>query len=354
MPLSPSAMTSGDGLPDRRDWLLRMGGLACAGLLPLGCSRRPTGEAASADPVMRFPGKIPMRVVNSRPPCLETPWRYFREDLTPNEAFFVRWHLQAIPTMVDLRTWRLKLGGWVEHPLELSLDELRRMSATSLAAVNQCSGNSRGLSSPRVPGGQWTNGAMGNARWTGVPLRDLLRRAGLKAGSVQVVFNGLDEGPLPSVPDFLKALDVERASQPEVLIAYEMNGAPLPLLNGFPVRLVVPGWYATYWVKSLSEITVEPHPFDGYWMVKAYKIPDAPNGVESPEHLAEKTVPISRLNVRSFFTEPDLSAGIPLGQPYPLQGIAFDGGDGIRQVDVSTDGGQSWLPAELGEDLGRF
>jgi sulfite dehydrogenase (cytochrome) subunit A len=139
-----------------------------------------------------------------------------------------------------------------------------------------------------------------------------------------------------------------------VLIAYEMNGAPLPLLNGFPVRLVVPGWYATYWVKSLSEITVVPHPFDGYWMVKAYKIPDAPNGVESPEHLAEKTVPISRLNVRSFFTEPDLSAGIPFGQPYPLQGIAFDGGDGIRQVDVSTDGGQNWLPAELGEDLGRF
>jgi sulfite dehydrogenase len=310
--------------------------------------------SAEPDLVLRFPEKIPLRVVNSRPPCLETPWREFREDLTPNEAFFVRWHLEVIPTTVDVSTWRLKVAGHIERPLEWSLADLRGMKSTSLVAVNQCSGNSRSLFAPRVPGGQWFNGAMGNARWTGVPLRDLLDKAGLKAGSVQVTFQGLDKGPLPSVPDFVKALAVDHCDQPEVLVAYAMNDAPLPLLNGFPVRLVVPGWYATYWVKSLSTITVLPHAFDGYWMAKAYKIPVAPNGVETPDHLAEQTVPINRMNVRSFFTTPDPDATLPLGQPCSLDGIAFDEGKGIRQVDVSADSGRTWQAAELGRDLGNY
>ncbi len=124
---------------------------------------------------------------------------------------------------------------------------------------------------------------MGNARWTGVRLRDLLQRAGLRAGAVQVSFDGLDEGPLPSVPDFVKALDVDHARQPEVLVAYEMNGAPLPMLNGFPARLVVPGWYATYWVKALTNITVLDHRFTGFWMATAYQIPATPGANESPQ-----------------------------------------------------------------------
>jgi len=188
----------------------------------------------------------------------------------------------------------------------------------------------------------------------GKVLRDLLRRAGLKAKALQVSFQGLDEAPLPSVSDFVKALDVSHALSPDVLVAYEMNGAPLPMINGFPIRLIVPGWYATYWVKSLAEITVLPHRFDGFWMAKAYKIPATPNGVESPDHLAEKTVPINRLNVRSFFTSPGSSAKVSVGQPCPLDGIAFDGGKGIRKVEVSLDGGQSWQAGEVGEDLGRY
>jgi DMSO/TMAO reductase YedYZ molybdopterin-dependent catalytic subunit len=303
---------------------------------------------------MRFPQKIAMRVVNDRPPCLETPWRFFREDFTPNEAFYVRWHLEAIPTTVDVRTWRLKVGGEVSTPLDLSMDDLRRMEPTSLVAVNQCSGNSRSHSQPRVPGGQWGNGAMGNARWTGVPLRDLLHRAGLKAGAVQVTFNGLDEGPLPSVPDFIKALDVDHAREPEVLVAYEMNGQPLPMLNGFPARLVVPGWYATYWVKALTDITVLSHPFEGYWMAKAYKIPDNADASESPDALAAKTVPINRFNVRSFLVRPEPEESLPAGRPYPLEGIAFDGGRGIKQVQFSTDGGASWSDALLDPDLGKY
>lgn len=295
-----------------------------------------------------------MRVINDRPPCLETPWSAYRHDLTPNDAFYVRWHLQIIPTAVDTRTWRLRVRGHVAHPLELSLDELRRMEPVSVVAVNQCSGNSRGLFTPQMPGAQWRNGAMGNARWTGVRLRDLLQRAGLKAGAVDVSFDGLDNGGLPSIPDFIKSLPVDEARREDVLLAYEMNGEPLPLLNGFPLRLVVPGWYATYWVKALSEITVLPHPFDGFWMAKAYRIPTTANAVEKPSELAQVTVPINKMNVRSFLTSHQDGAQVAVAQPCELSGIAFDGGSGIKQVEVSTDGGQTWQIASLDADLGRY
>ena len=327
---------------------------AGAMLLPVGCARRTPTPAVEIDSLARFPGKAPMRVVNDRPPCLETPWRYFREDLTPNEAFYVRWHLQAIPTDIDMATWRLRIDGAVDSPLELSMADLQRIAADEIVAVNQCSGNSRSLLSPRVAGAQWRTGAMGNARWGGVSLARLLHRAGVKKDAVQVTFDGLDEGPLASVPDFVKALDIDQALQPEVTIAYAMNGAPLPGLNGFPVRLVVPGWYATYWVKMLHRITVLPKVFDGYWMAKAYRLAPTPNGNEDPEHLATHLVPISKLNVRSFFTTPDDGAEIPVGRPCALDGIAFDGGSGIRTVEVSADEGATWTEATLDTDLGKF
>jgi sulfite dehydrogenase (cytochrome) subunit A len=341
---------------DRRSWLRWAALASAATVLPPGCARRPeaVSDATPADAPLRFPGKVPMRAYNDRPPVLETPWEYFQHDLTPNDAFFVRWHLELIPTSVDLRSWRLKVAGHVERPLELSLDELRRMEPASVVAVNQCSGNSRSQFTPRVPGGQWYNGAMGNARWTGVRLRDLLRRAGLKAKALQVSFQGLDEGPLPTTPDFVKALDVSHALTPDVLVAYEMNGAPLPMLNGFPVRLIVPGWYGIYWIKSLTTITVLPHAFTGFWLTKAYLIPNTPNGNETPEALAVNTVPINRMNVRSFFARPEAGERLPAGRPAELNGIAFDGGHGIRRVEVSADGGATWADARLGPDLGRY
>lgn len=341
---------------DRRAWLRRLTLAGAAATLSAGCSRRPApvAEVLPADAPLRFPGKVPMRVINDRPPCLETPWSAYRHDLTPNDAFYVRWHLQVIPTAIDPRTWRLKVRGHVEHPLELSLDELRRMEPVSLVAVNQCSGNSRGLFTPQMPGAQWRNGAMGNARWTGVRLRDLLERAGLKAGAVEVVFDGLDHGGLPSIPDYIKSLPVDEARRQDVLLAFEMNGEPLPLLNGFPLRLVVPGWYATYWVKALSDITILPHPFDGFWMAKAYRIPTTSNAVEKPGELAQVTVPINKMNVRSFLTSHEDGARVAVAQPCELSGIAFDGGSGIKQVEVSTDGGQTWQLARLDGDLGRY
>jgi sulfite dehydrogenase len=352
------------GAVNRREWLRAAVALGLGGALPFGCARQPPPIAETgADELLRFPGKLPLRALNDSPPNLETPWRYYRDDLTPNDAFFVRWHLQFIPTTVDLRTWRLKVGGHVERELALSMDDLRRMPASSLVAVNQCAGNSRGLAEPHVPGAQWGNGGMGNARWTGVPLRDVLSRAGVRAGAAEVTFAGMDRSgyrtepgpnqPEFAVPDFVKGLDLERARSPEILVAYEMNDAPLPMLNGFPARLIVPGWYGTYWVKALSEITILPERFDGFWMSKAYRIP-APGTTDVPGKLAEKTVPITRMNVRSFFVSPAPDTQVVHGQIQLLDGIAFDGGSGIRSVEVSLDGGQSWQPADLGDDLGPF
>ena len=133
-----------------------------------------------------------------------------------------------------------------------------------------------------------------------------------------------------------------------------MNGAPLPMLNGFPARLVVPGWYGDYWVKNLWEITAIDHVLDNFWTKSAYRIPDTPCGCVAPGTTPGRTVPINRMNVRSFITAPQKGTRVPIGQPVPLKGIAFDGGDGIQEVQVSDDGGATWHRAQLGTDLGRY
>src|SRR4051812_18078009 len=223
----------------RRQWIRWAGLSGTVALTSGGCQRPvPSLEEQPADAPVRFPGKVPMRTLNDRPPCLETPWEYFAQDLTPNEAFYVRWHLQVIPTEVDLRQWRLRVGGAVNKSLELSMADLKRLPAISITAVNQCSGNSRSLFRPQPAGGQWGNGAMGNARWTGVKLRDVLDRAGLDAKALEVSFMGLDRGGAPGIPDYIKTLPIDKARDSNVMIAYAMNDAPIPLLNGFPVRLV--------------------------------------------------------------------------------------------------------------------
>ncbi len=319
-----------------------------------GCGRGGATRAGDAAPsALRFPQKAAdLILLTDRPPNLEMPMRYLRHDLTPNEAFFVRWHLAGVRTDLDRQTFRLRLRGHVERPLDLSLDDLEKLETVELEAVNQCAGNGRALSAPRVPGIQWTQGALGNARWRGVRLCDLLARAGLRAGAVEVAFRGADLAPLPTVPRFEKSLQLARALDPEVLVAFAMNGAPLPLLNGFPCRLVVPGWYSTYWVKALEEITVTTARFEGYWMAKAYRIPEGADASESPAALAQATRPIGPMNVRSFLVPPD-PAMLLAGSSIPLEGVAFDGGAGIRRVEVSADGGVTWGDARLEPDRGR-
>lgn len=302
-----------------------------------------------------FPGKGRMILQRVRPPLLETPMRVFDKDVfTPNDQFFVRWHWSDIPTAIDVDAFRLKVGGHVDTPLSISLAQLLRLPRVEIAAVNQCSGNSRGLFQPRVPGAQWGNGAMGNARWLGVRLRDILDRAGVKSGARQVRFGGLDKPLVPDGPDFLKTLDIDHARDGEVTVAFGMNGEQLPLLNGFPCRLVVPGWYSTYWVKMLDTIEVLSEPDTNYWMAKAYKIPTAPGANVAPGTKDFPSVPINRMIPRSWVTSFDDGQRVAFAPVLPVGGIAMGGDHGVAKVDLSADGGHSWHIARLGPDHGRY
>jgi DMSO/TMAO reductase YedYZ molybdopterin-dependent catalytic subunit len=304
--------------------------------------------------LVAYPQKRPLIVVTQRPPQLETPFSVFGQNvITPNDAFFVRYHIPGLPLTIDPEKYRLEVKGEVQRPLSLSLAELKQLPEVSVTAVNQCSGNSRAFSTPRVGGGQWANGAMGNAAWKGARLKDVLEKAGVKAGAKQVTFDGLDIPAAPGVPDYIKALEIDHALDGESIVAYEMNGEALPVLNGFPVRLVVPGYYGTYWVKHLSEINVFARIFDGFWMNPAYRIPDTPDHSIEPGTTPAKTIPIAKLNVRSFLASHQDGANASR-KGVTLKGIAFDGGSGIREVALSDDAGATWKPAQLGRDFGRY
>jgi DMSO/TMAO reductase YedYZ molybdopterin-dependent catalytic subunit len=303
-----------------------------------------------------FPQKRDVILQRSRPPLIETPFDVFDQGVfTPNERFYVRWHLANIPTSIDPRTFRLDIRGHVNKTVSLTLNDLlRKFPRFEIAAVNQCSGNSRGFFSPRIPGGQWANGAMGNALWTGVRLKDLLEYAGVRANAVQVRFNGLDTGVIPPTPKFQKPLAIDHALDGDVMLAYAMNGEALPLLNGYPLRLVVPGWYATYWVKMVHDIEVLDKPDDTFWTAKAYLVPDNHFANVSPGQKGFAQVPINRMLPRSFFTNLKAGATTRAGQPTLVRGIAFGGINALKQVQFSANGGHSWVEANLGQDHGRY
>ena len=239
-------------------------------------------------------------------------------------------------------------------------DLLTRFKPVSVAAVNQCSGNSRSALEPRVPGGQWGNGAMGNAKWTGVPLRELLDAAKIMRDAMAVQFQGLDQGKGPEghgSRQFLKSLDLKDSVIDDCIVAYAMNDEPLPMLNGFPVRLVVPGYFATYWMKSLSWIRVLNVSDDNFWMKTGYRVPDTPNGSTTPEEFKTgkiKTVPISRMPARSFIIAPDGDTKLVAGLPVVIRGIAFSGYGSVEKLEVSIDDGNTWTPAQLGENFGPY
>jgi DMSO/TMAO reductase YedYZ molybdopterin-dependent catalytic subunit len=314
------------------------------------------GGPDSRQMTTEFPQKGAMILQRTRPPLLETPWDVFDKGVfTPNDQFYVRWHWADIPTDVDVKTFKLNVRGHVNQALSLSLDDiLHGLTRVELAAVNQCSGNSRGFFQPRVSGGQWANGAMGNARWAGVRLKDVLDRAGVKSGAVQVRFSGLDEPVVPDAPDFMKSLAIDHARDGEVMIAYAMNGEQLPLVNGFPLRLVVPGWYSTYWVKMLNDIEVLNQPDTNYWTKTAYTIPDTPRASITPGQTGVTMIPINRMVPRSFVTNMKSGATVSAGRPSQVRGIAFGGDSSVAAVDISTDSGKSWSPAQLGADQGKY
>ncbi|HLE88395.1 MAG TPA: molybdopterin-dependent oxidoreductase [Candidatus Brocadiaceae bacterium] len=315
----------------------------------------------SVGPFVIYPQKLPLIQLTDRPVQLETPRNYFLTPFTPNAAFYVRWHLDEIPNAVSLSDWRLFIEGNVEKTLALSMSELMsQFKPVSITAVNQCSGNSRSRFQPRVPGGQWGNGAMGNALFTGVRLKDLLNAAGVKTGSSQVQFEGLDMGRGPAIKGshiYLKSLGLSDPVIGETIVAYEMNGEPLPMLNGFPVRLVVPGKFATYWTKALTWIRVLTEPDINYWMAKAYCIPNTPRGNTTPKDVNEgsiEMIPIGTMPVRSFIITPDGSSKIPEEMPVKVRGIAFSGYGRVVKVEFSWDGGKLWTKADIGEDYGQY
>ncbi len=301
-----------------------------------------------------LPGKKPLIKLSYRPPNYESPLEYLRTAITPNDEFFVRYHLSVIPE-VDPKTWKISVGGeGANGTTEINLDMLKAMPATEVVAVNQCSGNRRGLFQPHVPGVEWGYGAMGCARWKGARLKDVLDKAGLKKEAIEIVFGGADGPPFDKTPDFIKSIPVWKAIEDTTLIAYEMNGAPLPHLNGAPARIIVPGWTGTYWMKHINSIKAATKPDNNFWMNPAYRIPlgKFPIVARFTSQETAANTPITEMVVNSLITShadgANVSAGTAVG------GIAWDGGYGIRVVECSTDSGKTWTEAKLGDDLGKY
>jgi DMSO/TMAO reductase YedYZ molybdopterin-dependent catalytic subunit len=310
--------------------------------LPGGPSLRPLEPA--------FPGKGEMIVQRIRPPLLETPMSVFREGtITPNDRFFVRWNW-AMPTEVNAASHRVAVGGAVTKAVSLTLEEIAAAGEpVEVTAINQCAGNGRGLSQPRVTGTQWGNGAMGCAKWTGVRLKDVLAKAGLAANATRVRFAGLDVPMTEGAPQFIKSIPMDIAMRDDVLVAWGMNGEPLSILHGFPLRIVVPGWFSTYWVKMLATIEVLTGEDDSYYVAKSYRMPAEPI---TPEDKDFPTVAITAMPPRAFITSHADGAVVAKGKPLVLEGIAMGGDAALARVDLV---GKGWeIPCELGPDEGPY
>lgn len=289
-------------------------------------------------------------IVRSRTPQdLETPVSLLTTWITPNDLFFVRSHL---PTPnVEAAKWALTVAGSIERPLTLGLDDLRSLPRVTSAVTLECAGNGRAFFDPPVAGVQWRKGAVGNARWTGVRLADVLRRAGVRPTGQFVLLDGADR-PIGTVPDFARTLPIAKAMDPGTLLAFEMNGAPLPIAHGFPLRVIVPGWEGAYWVKWLTRLEVLDTQHDGFFVQTAYRYPVKPvaPGTAVP---ANEMEPLTGLAVKSLIVTPEDGASLPTGR-LRVAGFAWTGDGEIARVDVSTDNGASWQPTSLGRDRERY
>jgi DMSO/TMAO reductase YedYZ molybdopterin-dependent catalytic subunit len=302
-----------------------------------------------------FPQKGRMILQRTSPPWLETPFDTFDKGVfTPNDQHYVSWHWATYPDEIKVDSYRLAVRGEVDRTLSLSLDDIQSLPQFEIVAVSQCAGNSRMSMMPRVAGAQWAGGSLSNARWTGVRIKEVLDRAGVKAGAIQVRFGGLDEAVTSDGPKFLKSITVDHARDGEVMIAYGMNGEPLPMLNGFPLRLVVPGWSGVYWIKMLNDIEVLSQPDTNYWTSTAYRVPDSPNNNVKPGSKGFKLVPVKTNMPRSFVTNIHNGDKVKLAVPTLARGIAFGGDSGVARVDISIDGGMNWQTTELGRDEGKY
>jgi DMSO/TMAO reductase YedYZ molybdopterin-dependent catalytic subunit len=312
-------------------------------------------------PIIAFPEKKPMVAISDRPPLLKSAKgrEIFTQPITPNDEFFVRWHMPDIPTFIDLATFRLEIKGAVNTPVSLSIDDLKsKFEPTEITAVLQCGGNSRkyykGVG-PATHGVQWDHSAMGCAVWRGVRLKDLLEHAGVKTAAKWIGLNGLEKPAMNETPDFFREMSIAEAMEEQILVAYSMNGEDLPYLNGFPLRMVIPGHFADSWVKMLSEITVMESYQQSFFMDVAYTVPD--NDCEcviSGSDFEYKRKPIATMKVKSVIGYPAENSQIKKGSRVKITGVAFDQGKGIKEVQISTDGGNSWSRSVLGKENGKY
>ena len=281
---------------------------------------------------------------SARPEDLEMPLSGFADYITPIERFFVRTHV-AVPT-VNLTSWRLTVAGEVSAPLTLTMQEMKGLPSIELVAVAECAGNGRRFYDPPVPGVQWGNGAVGNGRWRGVRLPDVLRKAGIKDSAREVLLNGADV-PFGTMPDFERSIPIRKALDANTLLAYEMNGEPLPVKHGFPLRAIVPGWAGDSWTKWVTSIRVLDREHDGFWMKRAYRHPGKPVAPGTPV-APERMQPVTSLRVKSVIAAPADGEFLLVGAPVVIRGTAWSGDAGpVDAVDVSVDGGRRWSPARL-------
>ena len=322
----------------------------------LNAAELPDGTKLAAS-LEALPQKIPLIKRTYRPINYETPVEYLSDVFTPNDAFFVRWHLTNVPE-IDPNEWQLKISSSHTETVNFTLSDLKKnFKHVELAAVCQCGGNRRGLSIPHVPGIQWANGAMGNAKWKGVRLKDVLEKVGIPEGTIEVDFNGADLPVHGKTPDFVKSIPIEKALHPDTLIVFEMNGEPLPHLNGGPARIVVPGWIATYWMKKVTEINLISDPNQSFWMSPAYRTPKGlflTDGLFPSQEKGKDSAPVTEILVNSLITNLSDNQSFLVGSEISVKGIAWDGGAGIKQVEISIDGGVTWSKSRLGKDYGRY
>lgn len=284
-------------------------------------------------------------VREASPTNLEFPYASLNSFITPTEQFYVRSHF-ATPRL-DRAVWRLKVEGAVERSLELTYEDLLRISSRTAPVTLECAGNGRSFLNPTARGVQWAEGAVSTAEWTGVSLSDVLKRAGVRRGAVDVVLEGADTTELKSFPrpagpvHFARSIPIATARRPEVLLAYRMNGAELPVDHGFPVRAIAPGWYGMASIKWLTRIVVTDKPFDGHFQTVDYAYYVRRNGLPS-------RVPLAEMQVKSQIARPIAGQSLVAGRPVNIYGAAWTGSDAdIRRVEVSTDGGASWSDARL-------
>ncbi|MFZ0320995.1 MAG: sulfite oxidase [Candidatus Sulfotelmatobacter sp.] len=330
----------------RREFLKQMSGAA----LVAAATPAMLTWAIPQEEAVPFPGEEGMVLRSFRFVDLESPVEYFNTWLTPVPHFFVRNHMHE-PSALEAGDWRLSLGGEVERPLTLRLEELSKMEAHSVVNTLECAGNGRGLHRPQVPGIQWGKGAVGTARFSGPRLRDVLQRAGVKSAGKHVMFRGLDDIP-GKVPPFIRSIPLEKALDADTLIATHMNGSPLTKHHGFPARALVPGWIGSASCKWLTEIKVLEAEFAGNFMNPGYRLPNQP--VKPGEVVKpEDTHPVTGLSVKSVIASPSDGATVKTGR-LTVHGAAWAGEANIVKVEISMDGGATWNAAKLGHEQSRY